>query len=153
MKAYTLLLVSLTICNNLLWATNLKSDTLSFSDESLIINLPRYDKVFIQKYEEGYFKTYFYAEDSIIFTIHCGTMVNLPIINYPSYHEKTIISNGKIKKIERRWKISDTKKGKRYYREDDYLRDYFHLMYENVPRKRRKEFDAVIDNITIILDD
>lgn len=56
-----------------------KTDTILCNNKNLIIKYPRRSKINIDNYEEGYFKTINCVLDTAIITIHCGSMVNLPL--------------------------------------------------------------------------
>ena len=59
--------------------TQTKTDTILCNNKNLIIKYPRISKINIDNYEEGYFKTINCVLDTAIITIHCGSMVNLPL--------------------------------------------------------------------------
>ena len=59
--------------------SNKKRITILCNNKNLIIKYPRISKINIDNYEEGYFKTINCVLDTAIITIHCGSMVNLPL--------------------------------------------------------------------------
>lgn len=124
-----------------------KRDTIKWSNSQLIIELPIKSSSHIDTYEEGFFKIITCYIDSAIITIHCGAMVNHPLIDI-SLHEITseFIFDNEIK-IWRGYK--ECYNGKKYFREEDYFSIGIAVLYENVNKNRLDTYERIFNNIII----
>ena len=127
-------------------------DTISWSNEKIIIELPKIKFKHSSSYEEGFFDYFVIPSDSVTITIHCGAMVNLPLTDL-----KTCTLTGKFI-VDKDVRIlrgysnlqNDRFKGKRYFREENYFKYGINIIYENVTEDKLSFYDNIFNNITII---
>lgn len=125
-----------------------KKDTTQFADKIIYLECPTNSKVELIKYEEGFFKTINCFADSVLITIHCGRMVNLPLTNLK---DKVILSEFLLTKdiqIIRGYQNIGEKRA--YFREDNYFRYGITLIYENVGIDKLSDYERYFNNIKIL---
>ena len=132
--------------------TNTKIDTIKWSNYLLIIEVPKDNHIHKDSYEEGFFQTINCLNDSAIITIHCGAMVNLPLINLTKYNVSSEFNLCKEVQVLRGF-YEDEKNGvkiNRYFREENYKRQGLTIMYENVIEKRLDFYNHILNNIKVL---
>jgi hypothetical protein len=118
----------------------------------MIIEIPSKSHSHDDSYEEGFFRSITCFLDSAVITVHCGSMVNLPLIDQKKYTVTSkfvlykdiqvlrgycVILNGNIRR-------------KRYFREEDYFKYGITIMYEYVDESKLSYYDYILNNIKII---
>lgn len=127
--------------------TQTKTDTILCNNNNLIIKYPRISKINIDNYEEGYFKTINCVLDTAIITIHCGSMVNLPLTDLT---KKIICSEFVLDKELRSIRgYQMINKRKKYFREDNYFRYGITIVYDNVEETRLSCYEQFLNDIKI----
>jgi len=128
--------------------TQTKIDTITcFVDRKIIIEYPSLSRVKINSYEEGFFKTISCILDTVGITIHCGSMINLPLTDLKG---KTICSEFKLGKDIRSIRGYCIVKGrKKYFREDNYYRYGFTLVYQNVDESKLTYYEHFFNDMKI----
>ena len=144
-----MLLMALLFCLNnvVLGQIQTKTDTIICYNKNIIIKYPTINKINIVNYEEGYFKTINCVLDTAIITIHCGSMVNLPLTDSTN---KIICSefmlNKEIRSIRGYYM---TNKRKKYFREDNYFKYGITIVYDNVEETRLIYYEHFFNDIKI----
>ena len=144
-----MLLMALLFCltNVVLGQIQTKTDTVICYNKNIIIKYPTINKINIVNYEEGYFKTINCVLDTAIITIHCGSMVNLPLTDSTN---KIICSefmlNKEIRSIRGYYM---TNKRKKYFREDNYFKYGITIVYDNVEETRLIYYEHFFNDIKI----
>ena len=144
-----MLLMALSFCltNVVLGQIQTKTDTIICYNKNIIIKYPTINKINIVNYEEGYFKTINCVLDTAIITIHCGSMVNLPLTDSTN---KIICSefmlNKEIRSIRGYYM---TNKRKKYFREDNYFKYGITIVYDNVEETRLIYYEHFFNDIKI----
>jgi hypothetical protein len=144
-----MLLMALSFCltNVVLGQIQTKTDTILCHNKNIIIKYPTINKINIVNYEEGYFKTINCVLDTVIITIHCGSMVNLPLTDSTN---KIICSefmlNKEIRSIRGYYM---TNKRKKYFREDNYFKYGITIVYDNVEETRLIYYEHFFNDIKI----
>lgn len=124
-----------------------KTDTILCNNKNLIIKYPKISKINIDNYEEGYFKTINCVLDTAIITIHCGSMVNLPLTDLT---KKIICSEFVLDKELRSIRgYQMINKRKKYFREDNYFRYGITIVYDNVEETRLSCYEQFFNDIKI----
>lgn len=124
-----------------------KIDTILCRSKNLIIEYPSINKVNVVNYEEGYFKTINCILDTATITIHCGSMVNLPLTDLT---DKTICSKFLLSKdirIIRGYYLLNGRK--KYFREDKYFKYGITVAYENVEKTKLIYYEHFFNDIKI----
>ena len=130
----------------------MKKDTIYSTEGVLIIDIPH--SAFVQRdsYEEGFFVSYFFPEDSVILTVHWGTMIQSPMISFSDkelikFEENEKRSSFQVVKV---YRDDDRLRGiEKYSREDDYICTYYHVSYENATKNSKYIYDNILDNIIV----
>jgi len=124
-----------------------KIDTILCFERNIIIEYPLISRVNVVNYEEGYFKTINSILDTAVITIHCGRMVNLPLMDMT---DKTIYSKfilGKdIRSIRGHYMLNGRKK---YFREDNYFKYGITIVYENIEESKLIYYEHFFNDIKI----
>lgn len=136
-------------CSNMLFGQiQTKKDTISCRSKNIIIEYPINNRVNALNYEEGFFKTINCVLDTAVITIHCGSMVNLPLTDFS---DKTICSEfvlcNDIKSIKGYHIVNGREK---FFREDNYFKYNITIVYENVEKNRLMIYENIFNNIKII---
>jgi hypothetical protein len=123
-----------------------------WGNQQLIIDLPIANRIHIDTYEEGIFKTISCYLDSAVITIFMGSMMNLPLIDLKKY---TITSEFNLDKEVRiiRGLLEYEKEGikrHRYFREENYNFRRITIMYENVGESMLNFYDHILNNIKVV---
>lgn len=124
-----------------------KTDTVLCHNKNIIIKYPAINRINIVNYEEGYFKTINCVLDTAIITIHCGSMVNLPLTDLTN---KIICSEfmlGKEIRSIRGYYIVN--KRKKYFREDSFFKHGITIVYDNVEETRLLYYEHLFNDIKI----
>ena len=124
-----------------------KTDTVLCHNKNIIIKYPTMNRINIVNYEEGYFKTINCVLDTAIITIHCGSMVNLPLTDSMN---KIICSEFMLSKeirCIRGYYIMN--KRKKYFREDNYFKHGITIVYDNVEETRLLYYEHLFNDIKI----
>lgn len=125
-------------------------DTLSFSNDKVIVCLPMANIHKIDTYEEGTFHFFNCFRDSCYIIIHSGAMVSLPLTKTS---ERSIISEfilNKDVRILRGFHFGDSNHIKKlYFREENYFKYGITVLYENVDEARLSFYDGLFDNIKV----
>lgn len=150
-----IVLITLFFClSNVVWGqSQTKTDTIQCNNRNIIIEYPVVNKVNVVNYEEGFFKTINCIIDTAAITIHCGSMVNLPLTDLT---DKTVCSDfllGKDVRIIRGFCTVDMFSGEqgrnKYFREDNYFRYGISIVYENVDEARLNDYEYFFNNVKI----
>ena len=139
--------------NSILFSqTNTRIDTIKWSNYVLILEVPKCNHIHTDSYEEGFFQTINCLIDSAIITIHCGAMVNLPLIDLTKYNVTSEFNLCKEVQVLRGFYEYEKNgvKMKRYFREENYKRQGITIMYENVIEKRLDFYDHILNNIKVV---
>ncbi len=124
-----------------------KTDTILCRNKNMIIEYPAISKINLVNYEEGYFKTINCTLDTATITIHCGSMVNLPLIELTN---KTICSEFILSKDIRSVRGYFILNGKKkYFREDNYFKYNITVTYENAEENELMFYEHFFNNIKI----
>ena len=129
--------------------TQTKVDTiLCYSKiKHIIIEYPLISRVNVANYEEGFFHTISCILDTATITIHCGSMVNLPLTDLTN---KTVCSKFILGKDIRIIRGYYTRNGrKKYFREDNYLKYGFTVVYENVDEAKLIYYEHFFNDLKI----
>jgi len=128
--------------------TQTKVDTITcYPGRNIIIEYPARSRVNIVNYEEGFFKTISCILDTAAITIHCGGMMNLPLTDLK---DKTICSEFRLGKDIRIIRGYHVVKGrKKYFREDNYFRYGFTVVYENVDEAKLIYYEHFFNDMKI----
>lgn len=143
-----MLLMVLFFCltNGVFGQIQTKTDTI-LCHKNIIIEYPIVNKINIVNYEEGFFKIINCVLDTAIITIHCGSMVHLPLTDLTN---KIICSefvlDEEIHSI-RGYYIAN--KRKKYFREDNYFKYGITITYDNVEETRLSFYEYFFNNIKI----
>ncbi|MDD4969557.1 MAG: hypothetical protein PHT07_09025 [Paludibacter sp.] len=129
-----------------------KIDTISWSNEKIIIELPKLKYKHSSSYEEGFFQYFIIPLDSVTVTIHCGSMVKLPLTDLTKYTLTGKFILDKDIRILRGYNDSKKNefKGKRYFREDNYFKYGITIIYENVTEEKISFYENIFNNIKIL---
>lgn len=153
MKLIIKVVIILLSFNSLAFSQNwTKTDTIIWSNNQLIIELPVKSHSHYETYEEGFFRTISCFLDSGVITIHCGGMVNLPLVDLTKYTVKSKFVLDKDVQVLRGYfdSVNNGIKRRKYFREEDYFKYGMTIMYENVDETKLKEYDYIIDNVNLI---
>jgi hypothetical protein len=153
MKTHIKILLILLSFNSFVSSQNsIKTDTIKWSNYQMIIELPTKSHSHYETYEEGFFRTISCFSDSTVITIHCGAMVNLPLVNQAKYTitSKFVLDNDV--RVLRGYcdSLNNGIKRKRYFREENYFKSGITVMYENVDESKLIYYDYILNNIKII---
>lgn len=146
-KRSKILFVLLCFANVVFGQEQTKVDTILCFNKNLIIEYPLISKAHVVNYEEGFFKTISCILDTAVITIHCGSMVNLPLTDWV---DKTICSKfilGKDIRITRGYCMLNGRK--RCFREDNYLKYGVNVAYENVNEAQLTCYEYFFNNMKI----
>ena len=146
-KRSKIIFVLLCFANAVFGQLQIKTDTILCFGRKMVIEYPLKSRVNIVNYEEGYFKTINCITDTTVITIHCGSMVNLPLT---SMTNKTLCSEfilGKDIRSIRGYSILNG--GKKYFREDNYFKYGITVVYENVEERKLMYYEHFFNNIRI----
>ena len=129
-----------------------KTDTVKWLNYHIIIELPTDIHSHYDTYEEGFFKTISCFKDSTSIIIHCGAMVNLPLIDLTKNAVTSKFVLNRDVRILRGYCDSqnDGLKIKRYFREENYFKYGITIMYKNVDESRLHFYDSILNNVKII---
>ncbi len=144
-----ILLMALFFCltNVVFGQIRTKTDTILCHNKNIIIKYPTINKINIVNYEEGYFKTINCVLDTAIITIHCGSMLNLPLTDLT---DKIICSEFMLGKEVRSIRgYYMTSKRKKYFREDNYFKYGITIVYDNVEETRLICYEHFFNDIKI----
>jgi hypothetical protein len=146
-----IILILLSISSFVSSQNDIKTDTIKLPDYLIIINVPLKSHSHYDRYEEGFFRT-ITCIDTTIITIHCGAMVNLPLIDLT---KNTITSKfilGKDVSVLRGYcdSLNNGVKRKKYFREENYFKFGITVMYENVDEFKLIYYDSILNNVKII---
>jgi len=155
-----LLLLSFLCCSFFVQSQNrneqYKTDTLSFNKKRMIIAVPLNSIKYQQGYEEGSFVTYTIQTDSVVITVHYGSMVSKPFIQNSNcvILNDLNINKGKYtinKRIGYSTKIDNNSFFKQigYFREDSYKGYSITVMYENASKSQVSKYDSILDKVQI----
>jgi hypothetical protein len=147
------ILILLFSCNISFSEDSIKLDTIRWSKNELVIELPKHNIAQIDNYEEGFFKTYTCFLDSTIITIHIGSMVKLPLIDLKKYSLSSEFKLGKDVYVLRgfyNYEFEGSLK-KKYFREENYSKYGLTILYENVDESRLKFYEHILNNIKIAI--
>lgn len=124
------------------------TDTILCHNRSIIIEHPTISKTNIVNYEEGCFNVINCVLDTAIITVHCGSMVNLPLTDLT---DKTILSKfllgSEIRCIRGFYYTKNRRK--KFFREDNYFKYGITIAYENVDESRQGIYENIFNNIKI----
>jgi hypothetical protein len=125
-------------------------DTLSFSNDKIIVGLPMANIHKIDTYEEGTFHFFNCFLDSCYIIIHSGSMVSLPLTKIS---ERSIISEFTLNKdvrVLRGFHFIDSNHIKKlYFREENYFKYGITVLYENVEESKLSFYNGLFDNIKV----
>lgn len=142
---------SFLLSQNSIKVNAIKADTIKCSNYQMIIELPIKSHSHYQTYEEGFFQTISCFLDSAVITIHCGSMVNLPLINQAKYTvtSKFVLDND-VRVLRGYYDIFHNGIIRRkYFREENYFKSGITVMYENVDESDLRYYDYILNNIKI----
>ena len=127
-------------------------DTISWSNEKIIIELPKLKYEHSSSYEEGFFQYFIIPLDSVTVTIHCGSMFKLPLTDLTKYTITGKFILDKDIRILRGYNSPKKNefKGKRYFREDNYFKYGISIIYENVTEEKISYYENIFNNIKIL---
>jgi len=130
-------------------------DTIFWSNEKIIIELPKIKIKHSSSYEEGFFDYFVLPLDSATITIHCGAMVNLPLTDLTTCTLTGKFIVDKDVRILRGYSNlhNNRFKGKRYFREENYLKYGITVIYENVTDENLNFYDSIFNNIVVQRDE
>lgn len=133
------------ICFSLSSAQELVTDTVSCGGYYIILQVPSlsYKYATIQKYEEGFFKTYPNLDSSYVF-IFKGSMVKLPFLK--SNNKCSPPEIFKIGNIASSTRLTCDNK---YFREDYYVNQGIVISYNNIDESDLPFFDSILNNAKI----
>lgn len=124
------------------------TDTILCHNRSIIIEHPTIIKTNIVNYEEGCFNVINCVLDTAIITVHCGSMVNLPLTDLT---DKTILSEfllgSEIRCIRGFYYTKNQRK--KFFREDNYFKYGITIAYENVDESIQSIYENFFNNIKI----
>jgi len=127
-------------------------DTISWSNDKIIIEIPKLNYKHSNSYEEGFFQYFIIPIDSATITIHCGSMVKLPLTDLTKY-----ILTGKFildKDVQVLRGYFDSRingvRRRSYFREENYFKFGITVIYENVNESKLSFYDNILNNIKII---
>lgn len=128
-----------------------KTDTIRWSQYQMIINIPLTSHSHLDTYEEGFFRTISCLSDSAVITIHCGSMVNLPLIDQKKYLTSSVFLLNKDVRVMRGYReyLSNGVKKRRYFREENYFKYGITVMYENIDESKLTYYDSILNNIKV----
>ena len=142
-----ILFVLLCFSNVMLGQMQTKTDTILCLGKNVIVEYPSISRTNIVNYEEGYFKTINSILDTVVMSIHCGRMVNLPLTNMA---DKTISSTFVLGDDIRSMRGYSILKGrKKYFREDNYFKYGITIAYENVEERDLIYYEYFFNDIKI----
>jgi len=129
-----------------------KIDTISWSNEKIIIELPKLKYKHSSSFEEGFFQYFIIPLDSVTVTIHCGSMIRLPLTDLTKYTLTGKFILDKDVRILRGYNDSKNYefKGNRYFREDNYFKYGITIIFENVTEEKLSFYENIFNNIKII---
>jgi hypothetical protein len=140
--------VLLCLTNILFGQTQTKVDTITCGPEiKIIIEYPSISRVNNVNYEEGFFKTISCGLDTVSITIHCGSMVNLPLTDLKNKKIYSEFKLGKDIRIIRGYSMVNGRK--KYFREDNYNRYGITFVYQNVNENKLMFYELLFNNIKI----
>lgn len=122
-------------------AQNCKTDTILFSDIRVILPHKAKYILTVTPYEEGVFKTLNFKNGYII--LFSGSMVKLPIIDISKEHINSEYRLFNDIRVLRGLKDSC------YFREEDYLKYNFAVLYNNVGKEDTILFEDILNNLRI----
>lgn len=150
-----IVLITLFFCltNVVLGQIQTKIDTIQCNNRNIIIEYPVVCKVNAVGYEEGYFKIITCVKDTAVITIHCGSMVNLPLTDLTDKIISSEFLLGKDVRSIRGFCTVDAFSGEqgrnKYFREDNYFRYGISIVYENVDEARLNDYEYFFNNVKI----
>lgn len=153
MKLIIKILLFLSGFNSMAYSQNTTiKDTLTWNNNQIITELPKVNRIHIDTYEEGIFKTISCYLDSAVITIFIGSLMNLPLINLKKY---TITSEFNLDNDIHiiRGSLEYEKDGikrHRYFREENYNFRGITIMYENVDESKLSFYDHILNNMKIV---
>jgi len=127
------------------------TDTIKWSSFQIIIELPLKNHSTIETYEEGFFQT-ISCSDSTIITVHCGAMVNLPLIDTNKYITTSkFVLCGDVR-ILRGYCVflNNGIRRTKYFREENYFKYGITIMYENADESKLSYYDSILNNTKVI---
>jgi len=146
-KMGKLLFVLLFFSNVMLGQMQTKTDTVSCLGKHVILEYPSVSRINDVNYEEGYFKTITSISDTVVISIHCGRMLNLPMTDMA---DKTISSTFMLGKDICSVRGYSILKGRRkYFREDNYFKYGITVVYENVEERELIYYEHFFNDIKI----
>jgi len=140
------MLILLCLTNVVFGQMQTKVDTTLCHGKNIIVEYPLINKIDIVNYEEGYFKIISCILDTAVITIHCGSMVNLPLTDLT---DKTICSIFILGKDIRSIRGYYSLNGKKYFREDNYFKYNITITYENVDETKLTYYEHFFNDIKI----
>lgn len=155
-RYYLLLMLIMCICFGKAYSTDcvpsVTTDTISNPNETIIIQHPAPSKKGMLSYGEGYFEWYTCYNDCnfldiSVITVHCGVMVNLPLIEL---NDKVVTDEfmlGEDILIRRGYYIEQNQK--KYFREDNYFKWGINITYELVSEEHLKDYERMLNNVKI----
>jgi hypothetical protein len=152
MKTCIIFILTLISYSSIVSAQNsIKTDTIKWSSFQIIIELPLNNHSKIETYEEGFFRT-ISCSDSTIITVHCGTMVNLPLIDTNKYIITSKFVLGGDVRVLRGYSAFPNNGIRRtkYFREENYFKYGITVMYENADESKLCYYDSILNNIKVI---
>jgi len=145
------ILILLSISSFIPAQNSLKTDTIKWSGSQIIIELPSKKYVHTETYEEGFFQT-MTCLDSTIIIVHCGAMVNLPLIDMNKYVVTSKFVLGEDVRVLRGhcvYSNNGVRKTK-YFREENYFKYGITVMYENADESKLEYYDSILNNVKVI---
>lgn len=121
-------------------------DTIEICDKICIIEIPHPATCKIQHYEEGIFYNLFSLNDSVGIVIHCGYLVNLPLIKT----EKLNILKRKDRNNELitiGYKVLGREK--KYFIEKYNKKNMISLLFENISKHKLRKYKKISNRLSI----
>lgn len=129
-----------------LYSQRLPVDTINIdSDYYVVMQHPGDYKIKKTNYEEGYFQDLIVIKDNCCITIHCGTMIGIPLIEKKKQLSMFCISG--LVNDEKGMYIENNKKI--YCREINILPYNINIVYDRVSENLVHKYDFIFNNLRL----
>ena len=121
-----------------------RKDTILCNGRIVTFQYPTISKENNFNYEEGFFRTISCIFDSVTITIHCGSMVNLPLTNLTD-------KNIQYKELHPAKGFNTTRgydEQNRWFREDTYSDIGLTIAYENAIESKKDFYEWILNDVT-----
>ena len=145
-KFYLISVLLLIHCN--IYGMRCKQDTLQLCDSYCVVKVPFMSVRHFQSYEEGVFYSFLSLEDSVLVTVPCGSLVNIPFKDAKNSNV-TILRTDSTKEKSISFGYEIVNGVEKYFWEIYINKQKITLLYENIEKQKLNNYCEMANSVFV----